>query len=366
MATKYTKQKNGYFQTRVWDGTYQNGIKHHITLRSKKSSKDLEAKVAKFKADVEERKNVRKTDITFLQYAETWFTVYKASKSNNTKRMYRNIIDKHLIVLDGIRLQDIDRIHLQQAINNASGKTRTQQQIRMTFRQIIQSAVADHFFPANVAEEMFRNTESIKYQPNEKRPLTESERIAVFKADFKESDKIFIYLLYGCGIRRGEALALTIFDFNLKRRKLTINKAHELIDGNVVLKDPKTKNGTRDMPIPDKIFPAVEAYINKLRQAGKTYLFTMRNGKPVTKSSYRRMWNRIIKAMQEVADEQIVGLTAHIFRHNYCTMLCYQIPEISIKHIAKLMGDSEKMVLDVYNHIVIEKEDATAAIDRAL
>lgn len=366
MATKYTKQNNGYFQTRVWDGTYRNGVKHHITLRSKKSSKDLETKVAKFKADVEERKNVRKTDITFLQYADTWFTVYKASKSNNTKRMYRNIIDKHLIVLDGIRLQDIDRIHLQQAINNASGKTRTQQQIRMTFRQIIMSAVADHFFPANVAEEMFRNTESIKYQPNEKRPLTEGERIAVFKADFKESDKIFVYLIYGCGIRRGEALALTIFDFNLKRRKLTINKAHELIDGNVVLKDPKTKNGTRDMPIPDKIFPAVEAYINKLRQAGKTYLFTMRDGNPVTKSSYQRMWNRIIKAMQKVADEQIVGLTAHIFRHNYCTMLCYQIPEISIKHIAKLMGDSEKMVLDVYNHIVIEKEDATAAIDRAL
>lgn len=366
MATKYTKQKNGYFQTRVWDGTYQNGVKHHVTLRSKKSSKDLETKVAKFKADVEERKNVRKTDITFLQYADTWLDVYKASRSNNTRRMYRNIIDKHLIILDGIRLQDIDRVHLQQAINGANGKSRTQQQIRMTFRQIIQSAVADHLFPANVAEDMFRHTESIKYHPGEKRALTENERNAVFKADFKESDKILVYLLYGCGIRRGEALALTIFDIHLKRRKLTINKAHELIGGNVVLKDPKTKNGTRDMPIPDKIFPAVEAYIFKLRQAGKTYLFTMRNGKPVTKSSYDKMWKRIIKAMQAVSDEQIVGLTAHIFRHNYCTMLCYQIPEISIKHIAKLMGDSEKMVLDVYNHIVIEKEDATAAIDRAL
>ena len=215
MATKYTKQKNGYFQTRVWDGTYQNGIKHHITLRSKKSSKDLEAKVAKFKTDVEERKNLRKTDITFLQYADTWLDVYKASRSNNTRRMYRNIIDKHLIVLDGIRLQDIDRIHLQQAINGANGKSRTQQQIRMTFRQIIQSAVADHLFPANVAEDMFRHTESIKYHPGEKRALTENERNAVFKADFKESDKILVYLLYGCGMRRGEALALTIFDVNL-------------------------------------------------------------------------------------------------------------------------------------------------------
>ena len=366
MATKYTKQKNGYFQTRVWDGTYQNGVKHHVTLRSKKSSKDLETKVAKFKADVEERKNVRKTDITFLQYADTWLDVYKASRSNNTRRMYRNIIDKHLIVLDGIRLQDIDRIHLQQSINGASGKPRTQQQIRMTFRQIIQSAVADHLFPANVAENMFRHTESIKYHPGENRALAENERNAVFKADFKESDKIFVYLLYGCGIRRGEALALTIFDVNLKRKELSINKAHELIAGNVRQKDPKSKNGTRTVLIPEKIFPAVETYVSKLRQAGKTYLFSMQDGRPLTKSSYDKMWKRIVKAMQAVSDEQIVGLTAHIFRHNYCTMLCYQIPEISIKHIAKLMGDSEKMVLDVYNHIVIEKEDATAAIDRAL
>ena len=32
---KYTKQKNGYFQTRVWDGVYNDdGTKHYIMLRS--------------------------------------------------------------------------------------------------------------------------------------------------------------------------------------------------------------------------------------------------------------------------------------------------------------------------------------------
>jgi hypothetical protein len=39
---KYTKQKNGYFQARVWDGSYVDGKKHYITIRSKKSSKDLD------------------------------------------------------------------------------------------------------------------------------------------------------------------------------------------------------------------------------------------------------------------------------------------------------------------------------------
>lgn len=60
------------------------------------------------------------------------------------------------------------------------------------------------------------------------------------------------------------------------------------------------------------------------------------------------------------------GLTAHIFRHNYCTMLCYQIPKISIKRIAQLLGDKEKMVLEVYNHVVMEKEDAAGAVNDAI
>ena len=36
------------------------------------------------------------------------------------------------------------------------------------------------------------------------------------------------------------------------------------------------------------------------------------------------------------------------------------------KKIAQLMGDTEKVVLDVYNHIMEEKEDAAAVINEIL
>lgn len=92
----------------------------------------------------------------------------------------------------------------------------------------------------------------------------------------------------------------------------------------------------------------------------------MRNGRPLTKSSYDKMWARIRNRMQEASDQEISGLTAHVFRHNYCTNLCYQIPTVSIKKIAQLLGDTEKMVLEVYNHIILEREDAAAAIAAAM
>lgn len=83
------------------------------------------------------------------------------------------------------------------------------------------------------------------------------------------------------------------------------------------------------------------------------------------------MWRQIVKKMNYAAGGTdsfpvVQDLTAHIFRHNYCTNLCYQVPAISIKKIASLLGDTEKMVMNVYNHIWEEKEDAQAVVNEVL
>lgn len=364
---KYTRGADGYFKTNVWDGTYNpDGRKHYVPIRSRKSSADLEKKRIAFEESVRDRTNLRQSDISFLEYARKWKKVFKDGKSHNTKEMYYNIIEKHLITLDGVKLQDIGRIHLQMVLNNAAGKERTQQQIQMTFFQILQSAVADNLYPANVYETIRQNAESIKYKAAEKRPLTAAEKEAVFKADFREQDRIFVYLLYGCGLRREECIALTVFDINLAGKEVSINRAHEFVKGKPRQKDPKTWNGFRTLPLPEMIYLEVKMYVEKLRASSKTYLFTTQRGEPASLSCYRRMWERIICAMQKASEGPVTGLTAHVFRHNYCTMLCYQIPKISIKRIAQLLGDTERMVLEVYNHIVLEKEDAAGAVNDAI
>lgn len=123
---KYTAGKDGRFQTKVWDGTYNpDGRKHYIPIYSTKSSGDLEKKVNAMKAAVADRKYVTPTDETFLTYARSWLKVYKKVRQLNTQRMYENIIEKHLIILDGVRLQDLRKIHFQSVINNALEMPRT-------------------------------------------------------------------------------------------------------------------------------------------------------------------------------------------------------------------------------------------------
>ena len=365
---KYTRGSDGYFKTNVWDGTYRpDGRKHYIPLRSKKSSGDLEKKKREFEESVKNRTQIRQSDIAFLSYAREWKKVYKDGKEHNTREMYANVIEKHLVALNAVKLCDIDRIHLQMVLNRAKGKERTQEQIQMVFFQVLRSAVADRLFSGDVYETIKANTPSVDYRAPEKRPLTAVEKESVFKADYKyDSDRAFVYLLYGCGLRREECIALTVFDFNFTDRTVSVNRAHEFVQGHPRQKDPKTWNGFRLLPIPDKILHPIRKYVDELKASGKTYLFTTRSGDPASLSCYRRMWERIINAMSEVSPEPIAGLTAHIFRHNYCTMLCYQIPKISIKRIAQLLGDTERMVLDVYNHVVTEKEDAAGAVNDAV
>ena len=155
------------------------GMGHTRTVRNtmfpsdlRKSSKDLEQKVIAYNLEVENRTKVRKTDTLFIDYARMWKNVYKSQAESNTLAMYENIIEKHFTALPTTRLCDIERIHLQTLLNNAAGKDRTREQIYMTFKQVITSAVADKLFPANVAEDIFRSIERPRYKPDEKRPLT--------------------------------------------------------------------------------------------------------------------------------------------------------------------------------------------------
>lgn len=361
--TKYTPGKDGYFQTKVWDGTYDElGKKRYVSLRTKKSSKALENMVNEHRNKIKERRLLKPTEMTFCKYAEDWKNIYKATKAGNTKAMYERIIKKFSI-LEGLRLTDVSRIHYQMLLNTADGHPRTQQQIQITFKQVIKSAIADKYLPAGMLEDVCHGISAVRYSPDEKRPLTEYERAAVFNTDLLPEDRAYLYILYGCGLRRGEALALTRFDVDLERRCISVRHSLAFDENTSYIKGPKSENGYRTVPIPTKVYPFLCSYVRGLHSEK---LFSSHSGEWVTKSSYRRKWRRILTALQKASSKPIVGLTAHVFRHNYCTNLCYQIPSISIKKIAELMGDTEKMVIDVYNHILLERENAEKAVEDAL
>ena len=373
MATKYKKNSRGYYQAQVWDGSYNpDGTKHRKSIYSDKSSKDLEAKVAEFRQQLKEGKITLPTDISFIDYSRHWLKVKKGVREKNTQRMYTRVINSYFAPLGNLRLTDFKHSDLQGLINTRLEVPRSCQQIALTAKQVLKMAVADSFITQDQFLKITSDLAVPKYIAPERRVLTETEKEAIKTAAFTDREKAFVCILYSCGLRRGEALALTPFDFKFSPEgsTVTINKTIIFDENNPEIKNtPKSANGLRTVPIPNSTAEFLKEYVNNLNGP---YLFTnIRGGGLITRTGYNKMWKDITKKMNAAAGGTdtfpvITGLTAHIFRHNYCSNLCYKIPAISIKKIAALLGDTDKMVLNVYNHIMEEREDVQAVIDDVL
>ena len=373
---KYKQGKDGLYRTKAWDGTFNpDGTKHRINLYSSKSSRDLENKVNALKEEIRTGQSRLPNEYLFQDYARHWLLAKKSVREKNTQTMYDNIVEVHFSFLADVRLSDIRHSHFEQAIANAVDKPRTCQLIYITFRQIMRMAVSDHFITKDDFEQICDDIALPKYKRQEKRPLSDVEKSALkdcFSSGvFTNRERAFLTLIYYCGLRKGEALALTRFDFHFDRSgdTISINKVLIFDKNDPEIKDyPKTDNGVRTIPLPHTAGIFMREYISTL---DATNLFCCRTCTHITKSSYDKMWASIIRKMNTAtggtkAFPLVDDLTAHIFRHNYCTQLCYKVPEISIKKIAQLMGDTIAVVLNVYNHIVEEKENVADAVSDAL
>ena len=365
MAKKYTQNKTtGLYTTLVWDGTYDaDGKKQRKKLTSRKSSADLEKKVAAFRADVEERGAAvsRISSTPFLVYARDWLTVSKASKELNTQRMYRNIIEKYFDLIADVPICDIRHSHFQAVINDQLDHPQTCRQIALTFCQIIKYAAKNHHIAPGMGGDIIDDVSIPKCRKPQKRALNAVEKLAIERAELDPRKRAFLAILYYCGLRRGEALALTTDDFDWEAPAVSISKVIVFDANTPVLKPyPKSERGIRTVPIPERAVPLIKPHA--LEQGG--FLFHGRDREMMSETAFRRMWDSITATLGKAAGEK-VELTPHMLRHNYCTELCYQVPAISTKMIAKLLGDDERMVLEVYSHIQEEKEDVQHAINRA-
>ena len=86
-------------------------------------------------------------------------------------------------------------------------------------------------------------------------------------------------LLYWCGIRVGELLALTPADFDFEKKTLTINKSYQRLKGRDLITSPKTVKSNRMIKMPQFLCDEVQEYISMLYEIKENErLF------PVTKS----------------------------------------------------------------------------------
>jgi integrase len=71
-------------------------------------------------------------------------------------------------------------------------------------------------------------------------------------------------MLYWCGIREGELLALTPADFDFERGTVSINKSYQRLKGRDVITPPKTEKSNRTIQMPQFLGEEMQEYIKTL------------------------------------------------------------------------------------------------------
>ena len=113
-------------------------------------------------------------------------------------------------------------------------------------------------------------------------------------------------MLYWCGIREGELLALTPGDFDFEKQTVSISKSYQRIKGQDVVTDPKTAKSNRIIQMPAFLCEEMEDYIKSLYAAEPTDRIF-----PVTKSYLHREMDRGAKAAG------VKRIRIHDLRHPY-------------------------------------------------
>lgn len=117
-------------------------------------------------------------------------------------------------------------------------------------------------------------------------------------------------MLYWCGIRLGELLALTTADFDFKNRKLRINKSYQRLKGQDVITDPKTKKSNRTIEMPDFLCEEMQEYFSMMYdQKPDERIF------PISKSYLHHEMDRGVKATG------LKRIRIHDLRHSHVSLL---------------------------------------------
>ena len=117
-------------------------------------------------------------------------------------------------------------------------------------------------------------------------------------------------VLYWCGLRMGEILALTAEDFDFGKNVASITKSYQRLNGKDVITDPKTPKSKRIIQIPEFLSEEIQEYIKSLYGLTPTdRLF------PITKSYLHSEMTRGAK------EQEIKRIRIHDLRHSHVSLL---------------------------------------------
>ncbi len=154
-------------------------------------------------------------------------------------------------------------------------------------------------------------------------------------------------VLYWCGIREGELLALTPADFDLDKGLLSITKSYQRLKGRDVITDPKTPKSIRVIQMPQFLTDEIRDYLKSLYKVQPDQRIF-----EVTKSYLHHEMDRGAK------EAGVKRIRIHDLRHSHVSLLIKM--GFSALAIADRVGHESVDITYKYAHLFPSKQQEMA------
>ena len=341
----FKNKANGtwYVQFRYtdWKGERQQKLKRGFATKKEAQAWEREFLMQK-QADV---------NMTFESFAQLYEKDMKPKLKLNTWLTKESIIQKKILPYFGKRkLSEItakDVMDWQNAIRgltDAKGKPYSPTYLKTVHNQL--SALFNHavrYYGLQVNPAAKAGNMGVE----ERREMLFWTKDEYLKFADAMMDKPLSYyafeMLYWCGIREGELLALTPADFDFEKRTATINKSYQRLNGQDLITTPKTEKSNRVITMPQFLAEEIQDYIKMLYGIGPDdRMFT------VTKSYLHREMDRGAK------EAGVPRIRIHDIRHSAVSLLIDM--GFSVTAIADRVGHESIDITYNYAHLFPSKQ----------
>lgn len=365
----FTLRSDGRYMCRVFIGTDESGKKKYKNIYGK-TQKEVKKKRDEAISKLSRGLDLSSQNDTFKFWADKFLESKRATVSERSALGIECNL-KHFSDLYDMPISKILPHHIEDILKDLATRPKkplarkTLTDLRNVafgvFRLAIKNRVMD-FNPASVVDIPTGSGRT-------KREAITDEQIRWINETNHNAQTAAMIMLYS-GLRRGELIALTWNDIDLKNKTIRVNKAVEYINNTPILKNmTKTQAGIRLISIPDVL-------VKYLITVEKTSIIVCTtNGKMMSEGCFRRMWESYMNKLNEKYGDFVSiknakkkngerksrfapgGLpmvidtfTPHQLRHTYASML-YKAG-IDVLTAKDQLGHSDiKTTLNIYTHL---------------
>ena len=155
-------------------------------------------------------------------------------------------------------------------------------------------------------------------------------------------------MLYWCGMRSGELLALTYNDIDLEKRTISVNKSYQRIEGRDIITPPKTPKSKRIITIPPFLTEELKEYTS--------HLYGIMADERMFRFTKSYMEHEIIRGIKASGVKRI---RLHDIRHSHASLLVEM--GFTPLAIAERLGHEKiETTLNTYSHLYPNKQGELA------